>query len=82
MKNIDEALKQKNLIIGSKRVLKLLRADKLKKVLVAKNCKEEVVEEIKKYSKVSDVDVVELDVPNDELGVMCKKQFSISVIGY
>ena len=80
MKEIDEALKQKNLVIGSERVLKLLRADKLKKVLVAKNCKDEVMEEIKRYS--SDVDVVELDVPNDELGVMCKKQFSISVIGY
>ena len=34
------------------------------------------------YAKLSNVEVVNLDIPNDELGLACKKQFSISILGY
>tara|TARA_Y100000034_G_scaffold128526_1_gene183324 strand:+ start:762 stop:998 length:237 start_codon:yes stop_codon:yes gene_type:complete len=78
MNELEKALKEKNLILGTERVLKALRADKLKKVLLSENCPEEIKEKVKN----SDAEVVSLDIDNNELGVRCKKLFAISVIGY
>ncbi len=82
MSELDEALKEEKLIFGTKRTLKLLKNEKLKKVFIATNCDEDVKKEIKKYSKIADVKVVELDINNEELGAKCKKPFSISVLSY
>lgn len=82
MNELQEALKNKNLVIGTKRTLKLLKNDKLKKILLASNCDEDIKQEIEKYAKISGVEVIQLDLPNDELGARCKKPFSISIISY
>lgn len=74
----QDLLKNANkLVLGSERNLKLLKRDKLKRVYLASNCKEEVREEVKRGK----VEVIELKVPNSELGMLCKKPFSISIIG-
>ena len=82
MNELEEALKEKNLIIGTERVLKALRADKLKKVLLASNVNEETKDKVESIVKNSDAEMVNLDIDNNELGVACKKLFAISVIGY
>ncbi|GAG19745.1 unnamed protein product [marine sediment metagenome] len=82
MSELDEALKEEKLIIGRDRTLKLLKNDKLKKIFIASNCDEDVREEIKKYAKISKVEVIELKIDNIELGAMCKKPFAISVLSY
>ncbi|HLC37690.1 MAG TPA: ribosomal L7Ae/L30e/S12e/Gadd45 family protein [Candidatus Nanoarchaeia archaeon] len=79
--DIKEAL-TKNPIIGTDRILKNLKSGKLKKVFLASNCKEETKKDVGYYAKLSNVEVVNLDIPNDELGLACKKQFSISILGY
>ena len=38
-------------------------------------------EDVEKFAKMANVDVVVLDQDNEELGVICKKTFFISVIG-
>ncbi len=76
---IRKLLGTDKLVIGTDRVVKLLRAGDLKQVLVASNCKTEVREDVEHLA--GDAEVVALDVTNEELGVFCKKPFNIQVLG-
>ena len=83
-KNITEIrklLKSKSLIIGTKETLKALKLGKLKKVFLSANPSESTVESINRYARSSNIEVIKLRYPNDELGILCKKPFSISVLG-
>ena len=82
MSELDDAIKEEKLIIGTDKTLKLLKNEKLKEVFISSNCDEDVKEEIKKYAKMANVKVVELDINNEELGARCKKPFRISVLSY
>ncbi len=78
---IRKLLESDKLIIGTEKTLKELRAKNLEKVYVASNTKEETVNDIKHFASLAEVEVVELDVPNDEVGTICRKPFAISVLG-
>jgi len=78
---IKKNLKTDKLVFGTKRTMKFMKLGKLKKVLYTTNTPADVVEDIDHYSKITEIEVERLDVPNDELGIICKKQFSISVVG-
>jgi len=80
--DLKKALKEKTLTIGTERTMTKLKTGKLKKVFIAKNCPKEVKEELKHFCKLSKTDLIELSIPNDEVGAVCKKPFSISVISY
>jgi len=56
-----------------------LKQGKLSDVLVAKNYPKK--EEIESLATISGASVTVLKQTNDEIGVMCKKPFAISVIG-
>lgn len=77
---IKKALKNKKIIIGTERTIKNLRLGKISKVFLTSNCPEDVKKNIKYYSKLAKVEVIQLKQPNDELGALCKKPFSISVL--
>ncbi|MCP3681502.1 MAG: 50S ribosomal protein L30 [bacterium] len=74
-------LTDNKLIIGTERVLKNLKTGKLEKIFLSSNCSEKAAADIERYSAMSGCTVEKMKVPNDELGVVCKKQFSISVLG-
>ena len=78
---LKKLMKSGSLVIGTERTIKGLKEGKLQKVYVSSNCPAGVRGDIAYYSKIYPVEVVELHQPNDELGVLCKKQFAISVIG-
>lgn len=81
-KNVTEvrkALKGKH-IIGAQAGLKNLKLGKIEKVFLASNCKEEVKGGVEKLAKLSGARVVVIKQPNDELGTICKKPFSISML--
>ena len=78
---IKKLLKSDKLVIGTDRVLKGLRKGELEKVFLALNCNEETKGDIKHFAELSDAKVEELEIPNEELGILCKKVFSVSVIG-
>ena len=82
-KNISEIrklVKQKNIIIGTDRTLKNLKLGKIKTIYLSSNCSEKTKETIAHYSKLSKASIIKLKYPNDELGILCKKSFSISVL--
>jgi len=81
LKLIKNRVQEGKAIIGKDRVLKELKAKHLKKVFLAGNCPSELKEDINYYAGLVKVPVVELKQSNEELGVLCKKGYFISVLG-
>ena len=79
--DIRKLLTTKKLIIGEDEVLKHARNGTLAKVYHASNANNITVADLKKYSKISNFELFDTKVPNDDLGTVCKKPFSISTIG-
>jgi large subunit ribosomal protein L30e len=82
LNDLRKDLKEKKIIFGANTTLKKLRAGKLKRIYLASNCRKDIAEDIVKYGKINDVEVVKLKKTNEELGTLCKKPFSISVLSY
>jgi len=78
---IRKLLGTDKLVIGTERTFRLLRKGELARVLLASNCADDVRTSVEHYAKLVSCDVVQLDVPNEELGVFCKKPFNIQVLG-
>ena len=76
---IKKLIKDKKLIIGTENTMKKLRENKLSKIWLSSNVPAEIKQEITSYAKIAGVEVISLSIPNDELGVLCKKQFSVSL---
>src|SRR3989344_504359 len=74
-------VQQGTIIVGGERVLKLLRVKGLKKVYLAQNCPARLRSDVEHHAKLAGVPVVQLEQTNEELGVFCKKNFFVSVLG-
>ncbi len=79
LNELKKSLKEGKLVIGTKNTLKNLSRGNVSKIWLSKNTPEKVSDEIIGYAKLSEVPVERLDIPNDELGIICKKQYSVSV---
>ncbi len=73
---VKRVLKTGGYYLGSKRTIKALKNGEAKAVVVAKNCPEEVLEEIRKF----DVPVLTYEGTNMELGALCGKPFSVAAM--
>lgn len=80
MEDIKKLMKEKKVFIGTDQTLRNLKLGKVSKVLLASNCAEEAVEAVERYANMSGVPVEKLNIPNDELGIICRKHFFISVM--
>lgn len=80
LEEIKRLIKDKRLLIGTDNTLKKLKINKLEKVWLSSNCPSDVREDIAKYAETNNTAVISLELPNDELGVLCKKQFPVSVL--
>ena len=78
--DIKKLVKSGHILIGTDRVVKSLRLGKVQKVLMSSNCPSGVEKDIMHYAGLSGAEFEKLEFPNDELGVICKKPFSISVL--
>jgi len=76
---LKKLVKDKKIIIGTANTLKGLRSNSIKKLWLSSNVNPPVKEDILHYCKLNKCEVVQLSIPNDEFGVVCKKQFSVSV---
>ena len=77
---LKEAIAQEKIIIGKERTLKLLRTGSLTHVFLSSNCPQKLKADIAHYSKLFNIPVSELKEGNEELGILCKKPFSISML--
>ena len=79
LNEIKKLLKEGRLNVGTSSTLKKLKQNELEKIWLSSNVPGSVRDDIVNYSNLNNVKVAELGIPNDELGVLCKKQFSVSV---
>ena len=79
---IKKMIKVGNVIIGTEKSVKSLKLGNVQKILLSSNCPSSVENDINHYSGLNGAEVHKLDFPNDELGVICKKPFSISVLAF
>ena len=77
---VRKLMKGNKMIVGSERTLKNLKLGKIGRVYISSNCAEKTKGAIEHYSRLGKASVISLRYPNDELGILCKKQFSISVL--
>ncbi|MBL7054783.1 ribosomal L7Ae/L30e/S12e/Gadd45 family protein [Candidatus Woesearchaeota archaeon] len=77
---LKKLLKENNPVIGTDKTIKSLKRGKISKVIITSNCPEKVQEDIEHYSGLAKAEVLKTKYPNDELGVICKKPFAISVL--
>ena len=77
---IREALKKEIVVIGTKDTIKNLKKGKLEKIFLSSNCPKSIKADIISYSKLSKIPVTTLKKSNEEIGTLCKKPFSISVL--
>ena len=75
-------LKSNKAILGSDVVLKSLKQGKVSKVLVSINCKEDLKKDLDYYKSINDFEIVNVKYDSEELGVICKKPFTVSIIGF
>ena len=78
---IKKYLKGSRLILGTNLTIKQLKLGKIFKVFLSSNCSERVKKDINYYCSMSNCSVENLQTPNEELGIVCKKPFSVSVVG-
>ena len=77
---IKKAIEDNKLIIGTKETVKKLKQSKVSKIFVSANCPDEVKEDLTHLCSIGKIELVDLSFPNTELGTICKKPFSISVV--
>tara|TARA_Y100000310_G_C20690685_1_gene821990 strand:+ start:2281 stop:2535 length:255 start_codon:yes stop_codon:yes gene_type:complete len=82
IEKLKKVLREKELAVGEKSVLRLVKAGKAKEVFLANNCKPSIRETIEQYAKISTLSIVNLDINATEVGILAKKQFSISILCY
>lgn len=82
LQKLKEALKKKEIVYGTEKTIKNLKKGKTKTVFLSSNTPAEVREEIKHYAGISNAEVIELDMPDKEIGLLAKRTHSISVLSY
>ena len=80
--DLKKVLKEKKLVFGNNETLRNLKNGKTLKVFLAKNCTAKMKEDILYYAKLANAEVVQLDEPNDELALICKKNYPVTVVSY
>lgn len=81
LNDLRKLIANKALVIGADRTIKELKKGSLSKVILASNCAEDIKETMKQYCKLSKIPCEELKDIDTEVGVVCRKQYSISVAG-
>ncbi|MBI2651068.1 50S ribosomal protein L30e [Candidatus Woesearchaeota archaeon] len=77
---IKKILKSKEVIIGTERTIKNIKLGNVEKIIISSNCPEKVLNDIDYYAKLGNIPTIKVDYPNTELGVICKKPYSISLL--
>lgn len=80
MSNLRDDLKKKKPVLGLDLTLKKIRRQEVSKVYVASNS--HAKKDLLSLGKTMGVEVVIVEENSKELGVLCKKPFSVSVISF
>ena len=82
MEQLKDAFKEKTLTYGFKEPLKKVKTKKVDTVFIAQDCPDNMRQDLTLNAKVSGVNIIELDGTSQEIGAVCKKPFSVTVLCY
>jgi ribosomal protein L30E len=74
---IKKILENDKAVFGINETLKLIEKKQIEEIVLSSNCPEDIMTKIVE----SEVKISEIDKTNQELGILCKKAFSVSVLG-
>jgi len=80
IEDLRSALKENKVILGSKRTIKHLKIGKVKMIVIANNCPENVKKDLEHYIKLTGVKLEIFDGTAKQLGIVCGKPFSIATL--
>ena len=81
IEEIKDSIDDKKVVLGATVTIKALKNSQLRKIFLSKNCTEAEKKDIEYYASFHNIPIVQLNYPSDEVGVICKKPFSIAVLG-
>jgi large subunit ribosomal protein L30e len=81
IEEIKDSIDDKKIVLGTTAAIKALKNNLLRKVFLSTTCKETAKKDIEYYASFHNIPIVQLNYPSDEVGVICKKPFSIAVLG-
>ncbi len=79
-KEIRQAIATGKVVIGADKSLKTLKRGQAKLVIVASNCKPDVLADIEHYVRIANAPVHTFDGNSGDLGLACGKPFLVSVL--
>jgi len=79
---LKKELKTNKFTLGLNETLKKIKLGKVQNIFLAKDCNSKERDIILNYKKIGKIEVYELDITGIEMGTLCKKQFSISVLSH
>jgi len=79
-KLIKARVKEKKIVIGYRSVMKCLKTEKPELVIVANNIPKDKRKVLEYNAKIAGVDVKEFNGDSTNLGLICGKPFTISVL--
>ncbi len=81
LRQLKVEIQDNKIIFGFEQTLKGLKEGTITTAYVSKNCPDDMKEDIFQYSKLQGIPAKVLELDNEELGLFCKKNFFISVLG-
>jgi len=77
---IKKIVQTHKVVIGTEESIAQLKRGKVEKILISSNCPATILADIAHYAELSNAEVIQAPFTNEELAVICKKPFSISVL--
>ena len=78
--DIRKIVEQGKATIGTQKTIKEIKKGTVAKVFMTANCPEGIKSLVSKLQKTGKFEVEQLHETNEELGIVCKKPFKISVL--
>lgn len=79
--DLKQAVKENTLVIGSRSVIKKAKTGKIKTIIHASNCPNNLLMELENLKKVAGIEIKKFPDQSDKLGESCKKPFNILMAG-
>ena len=82
LQDLKKALEENKVTFGLERTMKGIKNNSLKNIVIASNCPKDIKEEFDHNISITKAKLHNLNKTNEEMGVLCKKPFSILVLGW
>ena len=82
VEQLKKALKEEKGTYGTDETIKKIKLGKIATVFIASDAKSSEREKVLHYKKQGDLEVFELELKSAEVGILCKKQFPVSMLSF